>query len=276
VRMRISSTYEDALSAYRSVRAVKPRMFDGKAYTAILHAYCTLQLGEFAFPPSQGFFEIAKDMQDEGYPKTPQIYTILLGHYAKSAKQFRTMKDVGMRESLRRVLLETVRKTHNLISLDASLSPDVALWNQLMDTYNRVGSISDALEIWTVLRTSGQVNNTSVSIILDACAYARADVKAASIFSALKSSAFPLNLHNWNTWVECLCRLHRLDGALKVACVEMPQLDDRSCHPDESTVDILIKFAARAGKEREVRSLIEQYLPILWSTLPESVRNYRN
>ena len=78
------------------------------------------------------------------------------------------------------------------------------------------------------------------------------------------------HLRDWNNWLECLCRLGRLDEAVKLMCVEMAQL--AAARPDEDSIKIVIECASRANQEDLTRARIKRYLPDIWSKLPNSIR----
>jgi pentatricopeptide repeat protein len=155
-----------------------------------------------------------------------------------------------------------------MLSLDASLSPDAHVWNQLMDTYQRLDCFGDSYRVWDMMYVTGRFDHIGVSIILDACGYAGAWHIAKRICTKLFNDGFKMNLRNWNSWIECLCRLRRLNDALKVACMEM----GAHVPPDATTAILLIKFGRKAGQVVEVQKRIQRHLPEVWATLPEEWR----
>ena len=115
-------------------------------------------------------------------------------------------------------------------------------------------------------------NQISVNIMLDACSYARNLRVARTILAKLERARFKIDLRNWNTWVECLCRANRFDEALDVVLVKIRQ---SGCEPDLQCVRVLLKFAKRLPKEQgdEICLQIEKELPHLWKRLPKELRN---
>jgi len=199
-------------------------------------------------------------MRRAGHSLTVEVYTIFL-------------QQLSLGKSLtRHDLRVSIRKIHNHLVLDTSLSPDIALWNQLMDAYQRAGSFLDAGIIWDTIFISNQYDNTSVSIILDACAYAKAWSVATNICSRLFDQGFTFSQRNWHGWLECMCRLGKLNDAVKLMCMEMgkPQHD---VAPDVESVRILLKFAKGTNQKADVQSHIKQYLPTLWESLAEEMRH---
>ncbi|OBZ78699.1 hypothetical protein A0H81_01210 [Grifola frondosa] len=218
-------------------------------------------------PPSRLYFEIVRDMRTAGFNLSGKVYTIILSQLAHLGSRLASSDDEAARDQL----VNSIRRTHNFLTVDASLSPDTAVWNSLMDAYQRAGCFAEAFRVWEMLDLSAQYDEASVSIVLDTCAYAQAYEKAVQIYSKLLESRFPFNLRNWNNWLECLCRLGRVDEALKVLCLEMPNARP-AVEPNEGSVRILLKFASRANQEGETRARIKRYLPDLWAKLPQELQ----
>ncbi|KAG5647780.1 hypothetical protein DXG03_008503 [Asterophora parasitica] len=266
--MRRASTVSDALDVYYGLRS----SLDEKGYAVVLNAFCRLNFGDELYVPSlSSYFEIVKDMRRAGLEITIEVYTILLKQLAIIATKSRN-SSAQTPPGLHDQLISTTRRAHDFLTLDAAVSPDEQVWNQLMDTYQRLGCFGDAYRVWDTMYLSGRFNHVSVSIILDACGYAGAWQVAKKICTQLFRDRFSFNLHNWNTWVECLCRLGRLNDALKIVCTEMGK-NQNTVAPDVETARILIKFARRDGQEEDVLERLEKYLPELWVRLPEDLRN---
>nr|AAS46735.1 hypothetical protein PDUPA1 [Pleurotus djamor] len=246
--MRNSENLDQAFHFYKSLSS----SLDGKGYPIVLNAFCKLSLGPDDHVPSlPRYFEMVNDMRRAGHKMTPEVYTILLQVLPK--------------------LITTVRRVHDHLTLDASLSPDAHLLNQLMDTYQRLGCFGDACRAWEMMYLSGRFDHISVSIILDACGHAGSWQIAKRVCTQLSRDNFLFNQHNWNTWLECLCRLGMLNQAVKVACLEMGVEQD-DVVPDVDTARVLISFARKANVQTEVSSRIQRYLPELWEQLPEDLR----
>lgn len=265
--MRLSSNSEDAFQVYNTIcrqNAHKWKL-DAEGYVAVLNAYCDLTVKLTGYPNARRFMEIVKDMRMAGHPVTPKVYTIILQQLGvvgtKAAKAGREDLELG----------QLVRRIHNHITVDASLSPDVALWNQLMDTYQRCGCYNEALLVWDSLFLSRQNDGASLSIILDTCGFAGSIEVADRIWTRMKMEKYPLNIRHWNNWLECLCRLRRIEDAVKVICVEMGR--DGNCAPDVESVRIVLKFAINMRKDTYVRSQIRHHYPQLWKELPRELRS---
>ncbi|KAF5384905.1 hypothetical protein D9615_001294 [Tricholomella constricta] len=265
--MRRAETVSDALDVYYGLRS----SLDEKGYAIVLNAFCKLNFGdELHIPSLSSYFEIVKDMRRAGLEITVEVYTILLHQLAIIATKSRNsaaQAPAGLHDQL----IMTTRRAHDFLTLDAAVSPDEHVWNQLMDTYQRLGCFGDAYRVWDTMYLSGRFNHVSVSIILDACGYAGAWQVAKKICTQLFRDRFSFNLHNWNTWVECLCRLGRLNDALKVVCTEMGK-NQNTVAPDVESARILIKFARRDNQEAIALERLERYLPELWAELPKDLR----
>jgi len=179
--------------------------------------------------------------------------------------------DSDIPEDLRPVIISAVRRAHDLLTLDASLSPDPHVLNQLMDTYQRLRCFGDAYRVWDMMYLSGQFDSVSVSIILDACGWAGTWDIAKQVCLRLSRDKFRFNQHNWNTWIECLCRLGKLNDAVKTVCLEMGR-EQNDVAPDIDSVRIIVKFARKVNQHELVLSRVRRYLPELWETLPDDLR----
>ncbi|KXN88776.1 hypothetical protein AN958_06645 [Leucoagaricus sp. SymC.cos] len=233
--MRNASSIDEALSVYRKHKAG----LDEKGYGAVLSAFCKLNLGDsIQIPSLKGYFEIVKDMRKDGEGAT----------------------------TTREKLILTTRRAHDLLTLEASLSPDTVLWNQMMNTYQRLGCFGDAYRVWEMMYLSGQFDSTSVSTILDACGYAGAYSVAKRITTRLANDSYQFTAHNWNTWLECLCRMGRLTEAVTLLC-------GQDVKPDVESVKIVFKFAKSEKKGADVLVHVRSTLPHIWEQLPSSIRS---
>jgi pentatricopeptide repeat protein len=259
--MRSSSNYADAVNVFKRIsNSDNGPGLDDKGYIAILNAFCKLANGRDDISTSvRHYFEIVREMRRAGHSLTVEVYTIFL-------------QQLSMGKHLNRFdLLFSIREIHIHLVLDTSLSPDIALWNQLMDAYQRAGSFRHALTIWDTIFISNQYDNTSVSVILDACAFADSWSVATSICSKLFDEGSFFSQRNWNTWLECMCRLGKLDDAVKLMCLEMGK-HQHDVSPDAESVRILFKFAQGTHQKADVQFYVKQYLPDLWESIPEAMR----
>ncbi|KAF8274143.1 hypothetical protein EI94DRAFT_1714816 [Lactarius quietus] len=223
--MRSASSFAEAFDAYKTVRERTRIPFQAKGYAAILHTFTTLKLDNRTIPPWQDYFQIVKDMQDDGSPVLPHLYTNIL-----------------------QKMVHTAREVQHLLSI----------------------STIDTRRIWDKLFLEGRIDAASVSIIFDACGYARAGRTAVQVFAALRASGYRFNLRNWHAWLECLCRLGQLDEAARYFCLEMGS-GSHGVPPDAEGARILLKFANQHGVGDEVRMRIQRFLPALWEKLPADI-----
>ncbi|KZT57088.1 hypothetical protein CALCODRAFT_509046 [Calocera cornea HHB12733] len=103
---------------------------------------------------------------------------------------------------------------------------DGGLWNALLNAYNFTRDFRECFTLWDEMRSnhhSGIVDQTTVSIMLDACGQAGAATLATRIWEELRTERFPLNTKNWNTYVECLARFGASghEEALRIVVDEM-------------------------------------------------------
>ena len=286
--IRSCSTFEEAGETYRRIRDLNGGVLDAKGYTAVLHAFCSLDIElndrnsldlksdddsdngyldqpvikHRSVPPSSIYFEIVNDMQTRGFTKTSEVYTILLGRYAALSTRAQRVYSLRTRHSLLVTLRNVISETHHRITLDATLDLDPPLLNQLMDAYNRVGDFGGVMTVWALLTSGGKVTPTSISVIFDACGFSGAYETANRVFKEIREMGMKMNRRNWNAWIECLGRLGRLEEAFDVVSEGM-RIEENLELPDEEAVKILLSFAAKAGKVDEIRERLHQRFPEL-------------
>ena len=267
--MRSASSFVEAFDAYKTVRERTRIPFQAKGYAAILHTFTTLKFDNRTVPPWQDYFQIVKDMQEDGSPVLPHLYTNMLRQMARMAARMKP-SDADYIPSLQKIV-HAARDVQNLLTVSTTVTTlDTPFWNQLMDTYQRAGAFEDARRVWDKLIHEGRADAASVSIIFDACGYARAGRTAVQVFASLRASGYKFNQRNWHAWLECLCRLGQFDDAARYFCLEMGSGPD-GVPPDEHGARILLKFASQRGIGDEVRMRIQRFLPALWAKLPPDI-----
>ena len=207
------------------------------------------------------YMAIMSDLRAAGFPVNVKIYTHILRKLSMLAVQ-----DLGG-PSVYQDIAAAVKRVHNAISLDPSLTPDLMMWNQLMDAYQRAGFFKEAYTIWESLLVSRSFDNVSVSIILDACSHAGADKLTIQTFAKLHASGFPLNQKNWNNWLEALCRVGRVSEATKVLCIAIPAMKSKEIKATVEMARMILKFATELNQQAEVRQRIKYYLPDVYPEL---------
>ena len=272
--MNACPTPEEAFETYRLLGQPPDQHntpnLNVEGYNAVLAAFCSLKTWPEGIPSTKLFFQIVADMREHGLPLNQKAYTIIIGRLAALATTAASAAAID-NSNLRRQIARTIARVHNHLTVNASFTPDVALWNQLMDAYQRAGCFTEAYRIWEKLFASRTFDDVSVSIIIDACAFNRAYDVAVRVFTGLLESEHPLTVRNWNTFLECLCRLDRIDEAMKVLCLEMSGRED-GIAPDKESVRILLKFAARHKQEVEIRSKLKRFIPKLYYSLQSETR----
>ncbi|KIJ66285.1 hypothetical protein HYDPIDRAFT_86412 [Hydnomerulius pinastri MD-312] len=264
--MRCSTSFDDALKAYKRVVGKdkeNTKDIGIKGYRWILHTLSRLSFDEeHTLPPIFHYFEIVKDMRQSGLEITTPIYASLLKRLSQLADDASTPQVHQLAKSVRRV--------HDHLTLDASITPDTLLWNQLMDAYQRVGLFVEAYRVWEMLLISETYDHASVSIIFDACGYAHAWPLAQQVFAKLSQRSFLLNQGNWNSYVECMCRNGMLNDAVKTVCLEMGK-NQKEVRPNHETARLLLSFATKTNQQDEVAMRLQRYLPELWQSLPSDL-----
>ncbi|KAJ7110037.1 hypothetical protein C8R44DRAFT_270606 [Mycena epipterygia] len=272
--MRNSETLDEAFRCYRKRRAELTEY----GYVAVLHAFSRMSLSMGHPDNLEFYFDIVGDMRMAGFRMTDRVYTDILQQFAEIAnmrmKEWRRGKEYS-RDPLHPPppnmlgdLQAAVHQVHNLVSLDRSIHPERLVWNQLMDTYQRLGNFVDAYRIWETLFLSGKYGPIAVSIILDACGHSGEYNLAKDIVNKLLAENYVFNLHNWNTYVECLCRLNQISDALKVICTDMGSIG-QPVKPELSTVTIILRFSESRIQTNIILQRVRRYLPEVWAELPK-------
>ncbi|KAG0179760.1 hypothetical protein DFQ28_002249 [Apophysomyces sp. BC1034] len=153
-----------------------------------------------------------------------------------------------------------LEQVHNHIKMDLYFDPDIAVYNALMDAYNRVGDGETVLRIWETLLMNPSpetaIDPATISIVFDSCGYNGYSHRAQAIWKILKKMDVPMNTNNYNSYIECLCRGDGRQGweeARRVVSEEMIRpggatkaggsRDARHPPLEEKTVNTLISFA---------------------------------
>ncbi|KAJ6621179.1 hypothetical protein B0H10DRAFT_1875277, partial [Mycena sp. CBHHK59/15] len=245
LEMRNCDNLDNTFKTYRKRRSD----LNEHGYLVVLHAFSRMSLS-MGHPDSlQYYFQIVEDMRLAGFrmsdrrdPTPPLPSDMFLD------------------------LEAATRQVHDLMSLDKAVLPESVVWNQLMDTYQRMGAFADAYRVWETLYLSGAYGPVAVSIILDACGHAGEYDIAKAITDKLFADHYVFNLHNWNSWVECLCRLDRMSDALKAVCSDMGSVGQK-VKPNGKTIEILLEAAETQMQRNIILQRIKRFLPELWESL---------
>lgn len=308
------------------------------SYENIIRGFCTLKPkhegGVLTYPPADLYLQLVKDMQLAGYRITEDVYMTFLYRLGRQARALRLWEketfpysedEVEGGEDIealdpknidsdtfldtRQSILHSIRTMHNHIVLNAGITPSIDLLNAMLDAYNKVAAVHDAFKVWDTIFLSRIYNQQSVAIIMDTCGWARVGHKASQIWNQLVQVDFPFNKNDWDSRVECLCRVGKLDEALKVVCLEMPlqnkvnlsqmpeedapdvsvddqsppsriarnarreaQRKERDVMPDAKTLAVLFSFASKTNQVDEVRNRVRRYLPQVWQSIPVKLK----
>ena len=104
--------------------------------------------------------------------------------------------------------------------------------------------------MWEMLLVSENFNHASVLIILDGCGFANAWPLAQKVYLRLAERSFLLNQDNWDSYMECMCRVGRLNDAVKMVCLDMGNVQ-KDMIPNKVTVRLLLMFTARLNQQDE-------------------------
>ncbi|KAI0803336.1 hypothetical protein BC629DRAFT_120034 [Irpex lacteus] len=263
--MKLSPSIQEAFQVYQMMRkrADGKYSLDQKGFVAVMNAYCNLRpnAGPALVTP---YMTMLRDMRAAGYDVPPHVYTVVLRQLALFAAEVK--KDNN--GQLLGQLVDYIKHIHHTLTLDPTLNPDVALWNQLMDTYQRARCFNEAFTIWETMFASGRFDNITISIVLDACGFAGFVDKGRNIMKRVYKSGFSLNEHNWNTWVECLCRHKKFDEAMRVLSVEMPE--KAGITTSVGIARLILRFAKGLPEEKGLHLRMKRELPELYAAVERS------
>ena len=268
VEMRLLGSFARTMDFYRQHRS----HLDQMGFIQVLQEYCRLSFsGDLEVPLITEYFSIINHMRAQNVPMTPKVYTIILHQIGVIAAKLRySGLDQNLpRGSIYQRLVDTTRRIHHFLTLDASVSPDAILWNQLMNTYQRLGLFRDMEKLWQTMYLSGRFDQRTINIMIDACGYSGNLRFVRSIIAKLLKAGHKLDGRNWDTLVEALCRNLHFGEALEVVCVEMKK---HEVEPQTETIRIFRKFGRKHGVWNLYKPSIENALPELWRTLPDEIR----
>ncbi|KAJ3516084.1 hypothetical protein NLJ89_g1348 [Agrocybe chaxingu] len=268
VEMRRIGSFQKAFEFYREHRS----KLDETGFLAVLREYTRLSFaGDLEVPLITEYFSIVKDMRNQRIAITPPVYTVILYQIGLTAARLGPVHSfTRTHHAMLTRLVDTTRRIHDFLTLDASISPDAILWNQLMNTYQRLSCFADAYRLWEMMYLTGRYDQRTINIMLDACGYAGQVQIARSILSKLEKVDFQMDVRNWDTWVECLCRNAQFDAALKVVVVDMKKYRVK---PTPATFDIFGRFARKYDCWERYKTQFQTLIPNTWDSLPLAIRD---
>ncbi|KAF9535660.1 hypothetical protein CPB83DRAFT_779768 [Crepidotus variabilis] len=267
--MRRVGSFAKSLDYYREQRD----FLDERGFVQVLQEYCRISFaGDLEVPLITDYFSIIQHMRMRNVKITPNAYTIILhqiGIVATKLRQTTNSREI-LQNGVYERLVDTTRRIHHYLNLDAAIAPNAILWNQLMNTYQRLNLFRDVENLWRTMHLSGRFNQRTINILIDSSGYSGNMRFIKAIVARLLKAGHSLDAKNWDTLVEALCRNGHFGEALEVVCVSLRK---HNLQPSRETIRIFAKFA----RKRDVWSLykpsLESALPELWQTLPESITN---
>jgi tetratricopeptide (TPR) repeat protein len=279
--MRQAPDHASAFSLYAHFYALNGASLTGADYSAILVCFLKTRTDKSPFAPPDLYLEIVKDMRRAGHRPSSRVLSALLQSYGIQARRTRkTSTDPAYRATKLATLHKAVKDVHVLLRLDALVEVDVPLLNSLMDAYARVGAYASAFEVWDELverrpredqSKVKELYGPSISIILDACGYSDQLSRARRIWAWARR--LRLDSHRtWDAWIECLCRLGKIEEAAEVVCVERKNGQAGAPEPTVETMEVLLKFCWRSKEDwREVPRRVKEVFPEMWNEVREVV-----
>ena len=268
LEMRKAGSFSKIMNFYREHRG----QLDQQGFIQILQEYCRLSFsGDLEVPLITEYFSIINHMRMQNVPLTPKVYTIILHQVGLIATKLRySILDPYLpRGSIYRRLADTTRRIHHFLTLEPSISPDAILWNQLMNSYQRLGLYRDMEKLWQMMYLSGCFDQITVNILIDACGYSGNLRFVRTVIAKLLNAGHDLDSRNWDTLVEALCRNRNFGEALEVICVEMKRYN---LEPRVETIRIFRKFGRKQGVWSLYKPSIANALPELWNSLPDQLK----
>ncbi|KAJ3966274.1 hypothetical protein EV361DRAFT_935983 [Lentinula raphanica] len=226
VSMSSAHSESDAMETYRESKHI----LDEAGYLTVLDILSRISWSDRMEPqvPNISFyFEVVKDMKAARYSITTTVYLVLLRSLRQLAS--RTSSRIGFLH-LRSDTLAATRQTHDLITLDSSITPNTSLWNALLENYRLLGAFPDALRVWDTMYISRVFDRASVNIILTTCREAGGVDMAQQIKTKLERTGFTFDNYNWKAWITCLCDAGRMNDALRYMCTVVKNPDPEMAH----------------------------------------------
>jgi pentatricopeptide repeat protein len=266
-QMRAAPSLEEAYRAYESLTQGATPM-DAPGYQHVLHELCQMRKGQLVVPPINLVFDVVADARAAGHDLSEVAYILWLRAAGRLATALRDNVDPDSTLDTIRV---AIRRVHDRLTIDATVTPTAFLWATLMDAYQRAWMSGEAMRVWDMMLLQGKLNEAAVSIMTDTCSHAGMYSLLQEIWTKLRRTRFPLNQRNWNNYVEALCRLNRLDQAVKVVCHEMDADPDKETTPNAESVQILLKYGKAHGRGEEIETILHNRLPKLLEQNQETV-----
>ena len=266
--MRAATSYDDAFKSYDIARALDVSALDTTAYNTLLAAFISLDFSttDASSAPAAMVMEFLSDMRRSANPPNIATYSTLLNYYTNYIGEAA-------------VASSTIAHIHSLIKLDINIDPDTGLFNSLMNAYSRVGAYRTAFRIWDSMVANRyiEIDGITLSIYFDTCGFeggVEGKKRATKLWDELRSEksgsriSTRMNLKNYESYVEALCRFGDLTEAERVVFVDMKK--GAKVEAEVSTVETLLKFSRMEKKRWEkVRERVQRERSDLWEKVKD-------
>lgn len=259
--IRSATSYGDALERYRSGHEQARHHISHKQYAKILNEYCTLQFANAAcsYPPFNGCVAILNDMQETGHALANVHFSILVKYLTKIANSFIEMRDKDEQATLRKGCIDITDRVFAYIMCESTVYLNLVLLAQFMDVHSRLKNFDGVAKLWRMICADGMTHNASVSIVFDACGYNGEYEFAREVKAKFDRDGFVMNRNNWSSWLECLCRLGKIDEAVHELVERAPR--DNEGQPDSLSVRVILSFADKAKRRGTIQPQLRQHFP---------------
>lgn len=267
--MQNSPTYEDALKAYYECYEVFKKQYSDRSYSAILHVYCNMEIDDpkASHPQVRGYFEILEHMKAAGHEMKMIHYSHLLRLYKRIATTTATVVDETKRKELQARLVEVLDRTYKQLMGSSSLQPGASIIAQFLDVYSRLDNFDGVARMWSnIIMSDVAMTYDAVSVIFDACGHHGALEYAMDVRAKIDRDKFEMNLNNWASWLECLCRLGKLDQAVEEYLNKTPRDEDGI--PDRVCFMVILSIANKFHRLHEIRERIAKKFPTVVKVHP--------
>jgi pentatricopeptide repeat protein len=262
--MRMAHTPEKAYLAYERITEGSPPL-DILGYHHILVELCRVRHGLRVLPSLDVIFDVTADARAAGLDVTEVAYSnwITAAGRLATAVSGEMANDVDAAEAWESIR-NAIRRVHDRLAIDATVTPSPVLWTTLMDAYQRARMPAEAMRVWDMMVSQGKLSEAAISVMVDTCSHARWYPLMQDIWGKLRRAGIPLNDRNWKNYIEALCRCGKLAEAMQTTCEVLPQLNEPTL-PNVDCIRTIMYFARGWGREDEVKRQFKQQIPDVWT-----------
>lgn len=286
--MRHSPNHETSYDLYKTY--LSNNAVDADAHRDFVNAFLTVApAGDpYVIPSVERALQMISNMRSQGAEPDHKILTSILSRYGQLGSM-RADVPWDIHQQRTEIIRNIIRVIHTRIKLGANIETDLPLLIALMDAYNRVDAVEEALLVWNDIvdrrkrlpvEYAKKHYPAGIAIALDTCAYRGNIERAQKIWAWGKRHGLVGTTRVWNGWVECLCRMGLYSRALEVATAEMGHGDAPA--PDAETVRRLAKFMWRLPDDERLnaRSVLKEKFPqhreVIDATAPKAGHSRRD